>query len=256
MKILGLHADRLRLRFGLDRFIDAHVPLLVQLRLGHAVREGRAGGQALGQPQRFGRQRVGCHQAVEKAPAFAFIGAHRAPGVQEFGCAALADDARQQGAGPHVATGQTDAGEQERDFRRRRPQAQVGGHRDDRAGAGANAVDRRDHRLRAMAHRLHQIAGHVGEIHQLRHLHLRQRPDDLVHVAAGAEIAAGAGDDHHLDVGCILQRAEQVAQLRIGLEGQGVFAFRAVERDGPDWSAGVETEMPGPVVGEAAAMGE
>ena len=36
-----LHADRLRLRLRLDRLVDAHVPFLVQHRLGHRVRERR-----------------------------------------------------------------------------------------------------------------------------------------------------------------------------------------------------------------------
>ena len=59
---------------------------------------------------------------------------------------------------------------------------------------------RGDDRLRAGAHRLDQVAGHAREGEQARHVHLGQRADDLVHVAARAEIAAGAGDHHGLDV--------------------------------------------------------
>jgi hypothetical protein len=59
---------------------------------------------------------------------------------------------------------------------------------------------------------------------QLGHLHLHQRADDLVHVAAAAEVAAGAGEDHGLDVGGVDQLAEQVAQFAVGLEGQRVLA--------------------------------
>ena len=58
-------------------------------------------------------------------------------------------------------------------------------------------------RLRTGAHLLDQLAGHAREGEQARHvvlaLHLDQRTDDLVHVAAGAEIAAGAGDHDVLD---------------------------------------------------------
>jgi hypothetical protein len=38
------------------------------------------------------------------------------PGEEEFGRAALPDDARQDGAGAHVAAGEADAVEQERDL--------------------------------------------------------------------------------------------------------------------------------------------
>jgi hypothetical protein len=109
------------------------------------------------------QQRFGRAQAVEEAPALALLAAHRAAGVQQLARAALADDARQHGAGAHVAAGQADAVEQEGRLAARGAQAQVGGHRHDRAGAGADAVDRRDDRLRAGAHRLDQVAGHAGE---------------------------------------------------------------------------------------------
>ena len=49
-----------------------------------------------------------------------------------------------------------------------------------------------------------------------------QRADDLVHVAAGAEVAAGAGDDDGLDVARVDEAAKQVAQLGIRLERQRI----------------------------------
>ena len=106
-------------------------------------------------------------QRVEEAPALAFCRRHRAAGVEQLGGAALADDARQDRAGAHVAAGEPDAGEQEGRLRLGRGEAQVGGHGDDRAGAGAHAVDRRDDRLAAADHRLHQVAGHAREGQQL-----------------------------------------------------------------------------------------
>src|SRR5215467_14620035 len=42
LEILALHADRLRLRFGLDGLVEAHRPFMSELRLGDAVGEGRA----------------------------------------------------------------------------------------------------------------------------------------------------------------------------------------------------------------------
>ena len=65
-------------------------------------------------------------------------------------------------------------------------------------GARAHALDRGDDRLRAGAHRPDQVAGHPGEAEQAVAVHLGQRADDLVDVAARAEIAAGAADDDAL----------------------------------------------------------
>jgi len=79
-----------------------------------------------------------------------------------------------------------------------------------------------------------------------------QRADDLVHVAAGAEVAAGAGDHHHLDVRVEAQRAEQVAQLGVGLEGERVLALRPVQRDRGDLAVDLPEEVPGGVGGQVA----
>jgi hypothetical protein len=48
------------------------------------------------------------------------------------------------------------------------------------------------------AHGLDQVARHAREHQQLGRLQAHQRADDLVHVAARAEVAAGAGDHHRL----------------------------------------------------------
>src|SRR3546814_10101349 len=44
-EVVRLHADRLRLRLHLDRGIKRDVPIDVKLGLGHAVSEGRPGGE-------------------------------------------------------------------------------------------------------------------------------------------------------------------------------------------------------------------
>src|SRR5947209_8786430 len=67
--ILGLHADRLRLRFGLDGVVDAHAPFVMDAALGHGVREGRAVGERLRQCLCFGEQRVRLAQLVVESPA-------------------------------------------------------------------------------------------------------------------------------------------------------------------------------------------
>ena len=126
-----------------------------------------------GKLDRFGLKRCGGDQPVVEAPALAFLRGHGAAGVEQFGGAALADDARQDRAGAHVAAGEPDAGEQERGLGFRRGEADVGGHGDDGAGADRDAVDGRDDRLAAIEHRLDEIAGHAGEGEQLLHVHAR-----------------------------------------------------------------------------------
>ena len=127
--------------------------------------------------------------------------------------------------------------------------------RDHRAGAGADAVDRRDDRLRAAADRLDEVAGHAREGEQLGHRHLRQRPDDLVHVAAGAEVAAGAGDDDGANVLGARQRAEQVAQLGVRLERQRILLLGAIEGHRRDAIDDLPAEVAGRVIGEARVLG-
>ena len=108
------------------------------------------------------------------------------------------------------------------------------GHREDRAGPDADPVDRGHDRLRAGPQRLDHRAGHAGEGEQLRHRAPRQRLDDLEHVAARAEIAAGAGQHDRLDVLGMAQRLEGALQLGVALEGQRILALGPVERERRD----------------------
>src|SRR3974390_3721919 len=64
-----------------------------------------------------------------------------------------------------------------------------------------------------------------------------------MHVAAGAEIAAGAGDNHVLDAVGVSEVAEGVAQLGIGLERQRIFPFRPVQRDRRHLAVDLPQEM-------------
>jgi hypothetical protein len=74
-------------------------------------------------------------------------------------------------------------------------------------------------------------------IRQLGRLQPDQRADDLVHVAARAEVVAGAGEDDDLDVARVAQPLEQVAQLGVRVEGERVLALGAVQRDRGDAAA-------------------
>jgi len=55
-----------------------------------------------------------------------------------------------------------------------------------------------------------------------------------VYVTTGAEVASAAPHDNGVDVVGINQRAKQVAQFCVGVEGQGVLALGAIEGDGGD----------------------
>ena len=85
---------------------------------------------------------------------------------------------------------------------------------------------------------------------RLRRVHLDQRPDDLEHVAAGAEIAAGAGDDERLDVLILGRGAEEIDELGIALEGQRILLLRPVERQRRDLAVDREPDMLRLVAGE------
>src|SRR6185312_14843485 len=91
-----------------------------------------------------------------------------------------------------------------------------------------------DDRLAAVEHRLDEVAGHAGEGEKLLHVHADQRTDDIVDIAAGAEIAAVGQEHHRIDVAGIDEIAERVAKLGIAFEGQRVLALRPVEPDGGD----------------------
>ncbi len=187
-------ADRaLRHRLGLDGLLDAHRPLHHEHPLGHGVGEARPRGDLGRQLARFAQERVGLDEAVVEAPGRALLGRHGAAREQQLARAPLANQPRQDGAGAHVAAREADAVEQGRHLGARRGKADVGGHGDDRARAGRDAVYRRDDGLAAGAHRLHQLARHRGEPHRPPGVAVEQRADDLVHVAAGAETAARAG---------------------------------------------------------------
>src|SRR2546425_7497030 len=150
---------------------------------------------------------------------------------------------RKHRAGAHVTARQPDAREEEGHFGAARAIAQVRKQGNDRAGAGARAVHGGDDRLRAVAHRLDQVSRHARELEQLGLAHLRERPDDLVHVAAGAEIAARARHDHRPDIVRVAQGAEQIPQLAVGFEGKRVLLFRPVEREHADPPLGAPLEV-------------
>ena len=71
-----------------------------------------------------------------------------------------------------------------------RSDPQVGGHCDDCPCAYAYAIDCGDNGLAAVHDGFDQIAGHAGEGQKLFHGHFGQGADDVVHIAARAEVAS------------------------------------------------------------------
>ena len=195
--------------------------------------------------ERLRLEGAGVDQPVVEAPALAFLGSHRPPRIEKLGGAALADDARQDRAGAHVATRQPDPGEQEGGLGLRRREPDVRRHGDDGARSDGDAIHRGDDRLAAIEDRLDQIAGHPGEGEQLLHRPADQRPDDIVNIAAGTEIAAVGQEHHGVDIAGIGEASERIAQLLVRFEGQRVLAFRTVEADRGDATLDIPQKMPG-----------
>jgi hypothetical protein len=142
----------------------------------------------------------------------------------------VADQARQDRARAHVAAGQADAVEQER-------------------GLAARGADRRSDAIATIAPAPAQtpsIAATIGcgqarivftrspvirvNISSSGAFRRHQRADDLVHVAARAEVVASAVDHDGFHIVGVLQVGEQLAQLGIRVERQRVLALGPVQR--------------------------
>src|SRR5262249_50894000 len=85
--------------------------------------------------------------------------------------------------------------------------------------------------------------GQGGETERPACLHLDQRLDDLEHVAAGAKITAGAGDDECLHRLLLGGRAEKADDLRVALEGERILLIGPVDGDRCDLSGDREANM-------------
>ena len=75
-----------------------------------------------------------------------------------------------------------------------------------------------------------------------------------MHVPAGAEVAAGAADGDGADIPAVAQALEQIPQLGIGIEGEGVLALRAVQGDAPNPVGDAPLEVLRLVIGEIASL--
>jgi hypothetical protein len=148
LEVLGLHADRLRLRLGLDR-ASIHAPFLVEHLLGHRVREGRPVGKRRRAPAlrradcRPGRAGCRTPSARPRRPSIVRpVKSSSAARPWPMMRGRIAQAPMSQPASPTRVN-------RNAVFAARCREADVGGHREDRTGAGAHPVDRGDDRLRA-----------------------------------------------------------------------------------------------------------
>jgi uncharacterized protein (DUF2345 family) len=199
-----------------------------------AVRELRASSFA------SASTRVRLDQAVVEAPALRLLAVHGAAGEQQLAGAPLADDARQHRARAHVRARQADAREQERDLAARVPSRRSlamamiapAPTQAPSIAATTGCGQPRASPTRSPVIRVNASSSSIRCSSRI----FVQRADDLVHVAAGAEVAAGAGDHDHLDVGRKLQLAEGVAELRTTRSVSGFLRSGPTQRNGGDRS--------------------
>src|SRR5690606_21554024 len=127
---------------------------------------------------------------------------------------------------------------------------EVGGQGDHRPGSCGHSVDRRHHGNRDLTDRLDDCARHAGEIEQRPGIHIEEATDDLVDVSARAETATGAGDDDRSDVVAMRYLAEEVAEVCVHVEGEGVETVGPREGQGGNPVVDRQIEV-APFLGEA-----
>ncbi len=193
-EVLGGHAESLRHGLGLDtrRSPTSPTPSPASASSWRWRRSAHPPDRlpALRPRRRASRWR----QTVEEAPALRLRAGHRAAGVEQLRRPPLADDAGQDGAGPHVTPSKPTRLKRKATF--------------------AFSVPMRMSEAMAMIApapaQTPSIAATIGcgqpriaftsspvsscEGHEALRIHLDQRADDLEHVAAGAEIASRARD--------------------------------------------------------------
>src|SRR5262249_3260177 len=97
-----------------------------------------------------------------------------------------------------------------------------------------DAVDGRDHRLAAAPNVQDHVTGHGGELVEAGAVAAKQRADDVLHVSAGAEAAAGPCDHDRAHLAHFRQPGEGAAQLGVDLEGERVQSIGAIQGDRGD----------------------
>ncbi|GAA3040476.1 hypothetical protein GCM10020000_18750 [Streptomyces olivoverticillatus] len=230
----AVHQQRLRCGVQLDGGGERHVQLGGEQGLGLGVGEGGAVGEAAGEGLCGGGRLSFLGEGADEADALGLFGLHGLAEHQQPGGVAEADDAGQQVGGAHVASGEADLGEEEGEARGGVGDAEVGGEGEHGPGSRGDPVQGGDHRERAFAQRPYDLAGHAVEVEQAAGVHGEGGADDVVDVASGAE-AAACPAEHEGPYGSVAgELGEEVAQVGVGAEGEGVEFGGAGEGDGGD----------------------
>src|SRR5437016_11996270 len=99
----------------------------------------------------------------------------------------------QQISGPHVGPGQTNPGEKEGQARLLGDNTQIGGQGKNSSCPRRHTIESGDDGLIQQAHVLYDGSGHTRELQVTLHVTLEQFTDNLVNIAAGAEVVPCSG---------------------------------------------------------------
>eukprot|EP01022_Parablepharisma_sp_SALTPOND_P021539 TRINITY_DN427_c0_g2_i1.p1 TRINITY_DN427_c0_g2~~TRINITY_DN427_c0_g2_i1.p1 ORF type:complete len:1279 (+),score=502.02 TRINITY_DN427_c0_g2_i1:12957-16793(+) len=217
------------------------VQLLFQ-RIGRAlVERGLGGGQALGGcPGEVLRHGAGLlHQLVvvdafpDQAPLLGLLGADLVAQQCHAHGARRAHQARQEIGAAGIGD-QPQLAEHFDEIGRACRQHDVAGQRDIGAGTGSHAIDGADHREGQGAQRFHQWAIVFLDGFAQVDGGVARLDGAVAQVLAGAEAAAGTGQQQHAHRGIGLQAGDGVAQLQVHGDREAVELVRAIEGDDGD----------------------
>ncbi len=192
------------------------------------MREARRVLEAAGERDGFIHQPVGLVDGVDDAEFLALLRVEGAGGEDQLLRLLQPDDARQQEQPAHVRN-EADAPEHLAEAGPRRGEDEIGGERDVDAGAVGRPVDRRDHRkLEADPF----VEPAIDVLDALAALECRAPAlGHPLNVAARAEGAAGAGDDHGMERGVVADIQDDLAELRAHRDVKRVAFLGPVQRD-------------------------
>jgi len=158
-------------------------------------------------------------------------------GEHELGRAATANDTRKQVADPHLSAGQTHlhVGDEKLGVGRRHPHVAAQAERE--AATRRGAIDRRHHRDPQRADPPDQFAQPVlapKEFGDLMGPILGGGAESLLQVSTGTEAAARSGEYDNPARGVGDHAVERGVDILDELAGDGIEAFRPVQREPPD----------------------
>ncbi len=170
---------------------------------------------------------------------------------KQLGGPSETNDPRQKVGGAHIGTRQPDPREEEMERGRSREESQIRGKCDDRTRSCCGAVHCGDDRDGQFSHALDNGSGHAGELEQLVRTHCLQRSDDLVDIATGAKTFPAPGDDQCSAAPVVGELAEQVAEVGVYVEGEGVEHLGSIKYELADAVSDRKLEMV-PVLGQTS----